>query len=131
MKLRASDRPAWWRERAWSFRHALRGVGICLRTQANARVHAVATVATVAAGLWLAVSRWEWCFLIGAIAIVWTAETFNTALEFLVDLVSPGQHPLAGQIKDVAAAAVLMAAVGALAIGGMILVPKLWLRLVA
>ena len=64
--------------------------------------------------------------LIGAFALVWTAEIFNTAIEALVDLLSPERRPLAGKVKDLAAGAVLAAALGALAIGAVIFGPKLW-----
>ena len=105
---------------ARSISYAFRGIGILLRTQANARIHAVATLLVVAAGFWFRISRGEWCAVIAVIGLVWTAEGLNTALEAVVDLVSPEQHPLAGRAKDVAAGAVLCAAIAALAIGFLI-----------
>ena len=111
---------------ARSFGYAFRGIGILLRTQANARIHAVATLFAVAAGFWFGVSRGEWCAVIAAIGLVWTAEGLNTALEAVVDLVSPEQHPLAGRAKDVAAGAVLCAAIAAFAIGVLIFGPRGW-----
>ena len=79
----------------------------------------------VAAGFWFGISRGEWCAVIAAIGLVWTAEGLNTALEAVVDLVSPDQHPLAGRAKDVAAGAVLCAAISALVIGLLIFGPRL------
>ena len=111
--------------RVASFGFALRGLRILVATQANARIHAVATVLTVGAGFWFALTRMEWCAVIAAIGLVWTAEGLNTALEFLTDLVSPEQHPLAGKAKDVAAGAVLAASIAAAAIGVIIFGPKL------
>ena len=67
----------------------------------------------------------EWCCLIICFTAVWTAEALNTALELLTDLVSPEYHPLAGQCKDVAAGAVLIAAVGAGLVGAIVLAPYL------
>jgi len=106
-----------------SFRHALAGIGILVRTQRNAWIHAAATLAVVAAGLALGVSAPAWCWLVAAIAAVWTAEALNTALEFLADAASPEFHPLVKKSKDVAAAAVLIAAMGAAAIGLLVLGP--------
>ena len=111
---------------ARSFGYAFRGIGILFRTQANARIHATATGLVVAAGFWFRIARGEWCAVIAAIGLVWTAEGLNTAIEAVVDLVSPERHPLAGRAKDVAAGAVLCAALAALAIGVLIFGPRLW-----
>ena len=116
----------WWRGRARSFGHAFRGLAICLRSQANARIHALATVVVVAFGFALKLVAWEWCAVALSIASVWAAECFNTAMEGVVDLVSPERRPLAGRIKDLAAGAVLAAAIGAAAVGAIIFEPKLW-----
>ena len=108
-----------------SFRYALRGVGLMLALQANARIHALATGVVVALGFVLGLERWEWCAVIGAIGLVWAAEAFNTAIEALTDLVSPGEHPLAGRAKDIAAGAVLCAAITAVVIGFIVFGPRL------
>lgn len=94
-------------------------------TQPNARIHAVATVAVVAGGVGLEVGRHDWCWLAAAIAAVWTAEAFNTALEFLADEVSLEQRPGIGRAKDLAAAAVLCTCAGAATVGGLVLLPHL------
>ena len=109
-----------------SFGHAFRGIGILLRTQANARIHAVATVLVVGAGFWFGISRGEWCAVAAVTGLVWAAEGMNTAIETVVDLVSPEPHPLAGRAKDVAAGAVLCAALAALVIGLLIFGPRVW-----
>ncbi len=116
----------WWRGRLRSFGYAFRGLAICFRTQANARLHALATVVALALGFALKLAAWEWCAVVIAIASVWTAECFNTAMEDMVDLVSPERRPLAGRIKDLASGAVLAAAIGAAAVGVIIFGPKLW-----
>ena len=116
----------WLRARRRSFGHAFRGLAICFRTQANARLHALATVLAVALGFALKLVAWEWCAVVISIASVWAAECFNTALESIVDLVSPERQPLAGRAKDLAAGAVLAAAIGAAIVGALIFGPKLW-----
>jgi diacylglycerol kinase (ATP) len=93
-------------------------------SQHNAWIHAAATVAVVAAGLFVGLSWSEWCWIVLAIVSVWTAEALNTAFEFLTDVASPSFHPIAGQAKDVAAGAVLLAAVGAVIIGALVFWPK-------
>lgn len=126
--LPASPRrfPAALSRRAASFGHAFRGIGAALRTELHLRLHAAATVAVVALGLWVGLSRWEWVAVALSIGAVWCTELLNTAVEAVVDLVSPQHHPLAGRAKDVAAGAVLAMALAALAVGLLIFVPHLW-----
>jgi diacylglycerol kinase (ATP) len=101
------------------------GVIALFRTQENARIHLGAVVLTVVAGFVFGISRGEWIAVILAIGLVLTAEAFNTAIESVVDLASPGQHPLAGRAKDVAAGAVLLAAVTAAVVGALVFGPRL------
>jgi len=115
--------------RAASFGHAFRGVGAALRSELHLQFHAVATVAVLGLGWYLGLSPVEWALVALAVASVWAAELFNTAIETLTNLVSPGYHPLAGKAKDVAAGAVLLAAAGAVVVGGCIFGPKLWVLL--
>jgi diacylglycerol kinase len=117
------------RGRVLSFRYAFAGCWYMLRTQPNAWIHALASLAVLAVGLWLGLERLEWALITLAIVIVWTAEFINTALEALIDLASPQQHPLAKAGKDVSAAAVLVAAGGSIVIGLIVLGPPLWLKL--
>jgi diacylglycerol kinase (ATP) len=111
--------------RAMSFRYAFAGWWYVLRTQRNAWIHALATIAVVLLASWLRVSNVEWAVLVLAITIVWTAEIFNTGLEALVDLASPEFHMTAKIAKDVAAGAVLAAACGAAITGLIIMGPPL------
>ena len=106
-----------------SFGHAFRGIGVLLSTQPNARIHAAATILVVAAGALFGISTAEWALIALAVAIVWAAEALNTAIEFLVDLASPDLHPLAAKAKDAAAGAVLVAAIGAALVGGLVFGP--------
>lgn len=118
------------RSRVVSFRCAFAGCGYVLRTQRNAWIHAVFSAAVVGVGLWLELSPQAWALIVFAIMLVWMAEFLNTALEAVVDLASPQQHPLAKTGKDVAAAAVLIAAGGAVLVGLLILGPPLWCKLI-
>ncbi len=115
--------------RLHSFRYALAGLRTLLLTQHNAWLHAAATVLVTGAGLYFGLSLAEWCWLVLAMTLVWMAEALNTALEFLADAVTQEFHPLILQAKDVAAAAVLIAAIGALVIGLLVFGPHVWPRL--
>jgi diacylglycerol kinase len=79
----------------------------------------------VAAGLWLGVTRWEWCALVFAIGLVWTVEALNTALEFLADEVSQEHRELIGKAKDAGAGGVLLASITAAIIGAVVFIPHL------
>jgi diacylglycerol kinase (ATP) len=116
--------------RVRSFEHAFRGVRRLLATQHNAWIHAAATAAVLGLGILLGLGRSEWVALLVAVAMVWVAESFNTAIEHLCDRVSPEFDPLVGHAKDVAAGGVLIAAGGAALIGLLVLGPPLlaWLR---
>lgn len=107
------------------FGYALNGIWHASITQLNFRVHLVAALVAVYAGYALHISKNEWLWIILSIALVLVAELFNTALEFLVDLVSPEYNKKAGLVKDMSAGAVLITAIGALLIGLMIFLPKL------
>jgi diacylglycerol kinase (ATP) len=111
--------------RAHSFEHAFHGWWYVLRTQRNAWIHAAISTAVVLVALWLRLPLRDWAVLFLTIAMVWTAEFMNTALEAVVDLVSPHHHPLARVGKDVGAAAVLLAALASILIGLLILGPPL------
>jgi len=94
-----------------------------IRCQHNAWIHAVATVSVLIAGWFFRISSGDWCWIILAISIVWTAEALNTAFEFLADAASPEFHPLVRKAKDVAAGAVLITAVAAVIIGSIVFWP--------
>lgn len=111
-------------KRARSFSHAWRGLKIIVRTQHNAWLHTLAAVTAVVFGFYFCISITEWFALILSIGLVLVAEAFNTALEFDIDLTSPEYHPFARDTKDVAAGAVLIAALTALIIGLIIFIPK-------
>ena len=110
-------------QRLKSLAYALQGVACLVRTQPNARLHLLAAVLVCAAGVYLGLRRAEWLWVAVAITLVWSAEAFNTALEQLADALHPQQHPGIGRAKDMAAAAVLIAALGAAVIGALVFVP--------
>lgn len=83
------------------------------------------TGVVLAVGVMLRITAIEWCVLTLAMASVWITETLNTAIEFLTDLVSPEFHPIAGQVKDLAAAAVLISAMGAAIVGVIVFLPRI------
>ena len=117
------------RTRARSFRYAFDGWRYVLRTQRNAWIHTTASLCVFLLGLWLDLALRDWAVIILTICIVWTSEFINTALETVVDLASPQQHPLAKIGKDVGAAAVLLTALASILVGLLILGPPLLLRL--
>ena len=113
------------RRRLNSVHFALKGVTDLVKSQPNARIHLFATTLVIIAGFYFNISRIEWIAVIFCIAMVFSLEAVNTALEYLTDLVSPEHHPLAGKAKDVAAAAVLIAVIGAVAVGLLVFIPHL------
>lgn len=106
-----------------SFGYAFEGLWLMVKSQYNAWIHVVASISVIILGFYFSVTKIEWLFLILAIMAVWVAETLNTALEILCDVTAPGFHPIIKKAKDVAAGAVLISAVGALCIGGLIFIP--------
>ena len=111
------------KNRIKSFRYAFEGLWTLVKTQHSAWCHGVATIAVIVVGLYFGLSQSEWCWLVLAMMAVWTAEAFNTAIEFLADVASPEYNPLIKNAKDIAAAAVLTAVIGEIAIGCLTLGP--------
>jgi diacylglycerol kinase len=117
---------AFFLSRIQAFGHAFRGWWFVIRTQRNAWVHAIITTLVILLAFWLRLPARDWAVLFVTIALVWTAEFINTALEAVVDLASPHHHPLAKVGKDVGAAAVLISALTSILVGLLILGPPLW-----
>jgi diacylglycerol kinase len=109
-----------------SFCCAFSGVLHLLKTQAHARWHLLVSLLVIVLGLGLSVSRVEWLVLLLTMALVWTAEALNTALELACNAITREPNPLIGQAKDMAAGAVLLAAGFAVVIGGVVFLPRLW-----
>ena len=123
MRPESEERPFEFTGRVRSFRHAIAGIARMMRCQHNAWIHAGATLLVLIAGFFFGVTAADWCWIVLAISIVWTAEALNTAFEFLADAASPEFHPLVRDAKDVAAGAVLITAIAAAVIGGVIFWP--------
>ena len=105
------------RRTLYSFRHAGRGLGWAIRSQANLRVHLVAAALALIAALLLRFTLMEFVAVFLCFAVVIAAELFNTTLEVLIDYAWPERHPMIGRAKDVAAAAVLVAAIFTACVG--------------
>ncbi len=108
-----------------AFRNAFSGLRFVITTQRNARIHLLITLVVLIAAFLFRISSVEWLIIVLAIGFVWAAEAFNTAIEKLTDLVSPGYHTLAKYAKDCAAAGVLLSAMTALIIGIFIFLPRI------
>ena len=100
-----------------SFGHASTGIYDLLRSEPNTRIHLLATVCVLIAGILLRISKSEWCIILIVTAMVWVTEAFNTAIEKLTDHLFPEYHETARFAKDVAAGAVLVCAIAALVCG--------------
>lgn len=108
------------------FIYAWRGLRYALTTQRNMKVHLLCTLLAVGISAALQISRLEWMLLCLTLALVMTLEMVNTALEATLDLISREHHPEIGIAKDVAAGAVLIAALFSLCIGALLWGPRLW-----
>lgn len=113
-------------QRLASFRWAIKGMKDLWAHHPNAQVHLLATILVIPTAFYLGISTVEWCLIILCIAMVMSFEALNSALEYLADKVSPEHDELIGKSKDIAAAAVLWAAIGAAIVGVLILGPKLY-----
>lgn len=111
-------------KRIKSFRDAFRGIYCAIKSERNMQIHIVVALAVVVGGIVFQISSTEWIMCVVCFGMVISAELFNTAIESIVDLVSPEQHPLAGRAKDVAAGAVLFAAICSAIIGFIVFLPK-------
>lgn len=108
-----------------SFVYAWQGIRCCVGKEQNLSFHLITSAVVIIAGFALGITRMEWMVIALCIGVVIAAELFNTAIERLVDLVSPERHPIAGQVKDIAAGAVLVCAAAAAIVGLIIFVPYL------
>jgi len=102
------------------------GLAHAFGTEQNMRIHCLIALGVIGAGFVFAVAAWEWIVLSLCIGMVISAECMNTALERLADRVSQETHPFIKQAKDCSSAAVLVLAITAAVVGGVVFVPKLW-----
>ncbi len=113
-------------KRILSFKYALNGIFLLFKNEHNAWIHALATALAVGAGFYFKISKYEWIAVVFAIGLVLAAETFNSAIETLVDKISPDYDDRAGKIKDLAAGAVLFMAIAAAIVGIIVFGPHLF-----
>lgn len=111
------------KKRINSFGYAFKGVVSLLKKEHNAWIHCLAIVVVTLAGLFFSITSVEWCIVTLCFGMVLAAEAFNTSIERLVDMISPDFHPIAGDVKDIAAGAVLICAVASAIIGIIIFLP--------
>lgn len=116
-------KPHFIRHRLNSFGYALQGIATAFTSEVNLRWHLLSAAVVVIIGVYTGLSLTKWAMLCFAIGLVLMAELFNTAIEVIVNLVSPEHHPLAGKAKDIAAGAVLVASVTAACIGVLVFFP--------
>lgn len=117
-------------DRIRSLKYAIHGIYIMLRFEHNAWIHAAATFLVFLTGLYFNLTMYEWCWIVLAIIVVWTAEAINTAFEFLADVASPNFHPIVEKSKDVAAGAVLISSLGSVVIGFLIFGPYFYYKFI-
>ncbi|MCB0503508.1 MAG: diacylglycerol kinase family protein [Bacteroidetes bacterium] len=111
--------------RLQSLRHALRGLIILFSEEINARIHLLLGLIAVFLGVLCHINSTEWLLISFSIGWVIFAETVNTAIENLADIVCPDYNYKIGRVKDLAAAAVLIAAITAALVGGFVFIPHL------
>ena len=108
-----------------SFKYACMGIKSAIKSERNMKIHVLATLIVTALGFILGLDPLEWVACIFSIVIVISSEMLNTALETIVDLVSPNINPLAKKAKDIAAGSVLVMEIGAFLVGLIIFIPKI------
>jgi diacylglycerol kinase len=107
------------------FVFACNGLAKAIRTERNLKVHMGISILVCMLGFAVQLSTIEWCLIIACMGLVMGAELMNSAIEKLVDMVSPGFDARAGLVKDIAAGAVLVCAITSAIIGLFIFIPKL------
>jgi len=111
-------------KRIESFKYAFRGIAMVLKSEKNMLIHVIISILVLICGILFQISTTEWMICLLCFGLVFSTEMMNTAIETLVDLVSPNHHKLAGKAKDIAAGAVLVAAIFAAITGLIIFIPK-------
>jgi diacylglycerol kinase len=111
------------KSRIKSFKPAFHGLRLLLKNEHNSRIHFAAAICAIIIGILLKISAFEWCLLTIVTGIVFLAELLNSSLEKLSDIVDPALNERIRAVKDYAAAAVLISAIMALIVGGLIFIP--------
>ena len=113
------------RKRLVSFKYAFKGIYYLIKSQHNAWIHLCAAIIVIAFGVFFSLSTTEWLFVSLSIGMVFSAEAFNTAIEMIMDKISPAYNNTTGKIKDIAAGAVLISAIASAIVGIIIFLPKI------
>lgn len=113
------------RKRAKAFVYAWQGLKALIIYEHNARIHMVAAVVAVVAGILLRISALEWCAVVVCISMVVAAEALNSAIEALADKATLEFDPLIGRAKDLGACAVTVLALGSVAVGCLVFIPHI------
>lgn len=108
-----------------SFTYAFQGWKVLIQNEHNARIHLVAACFAIGGGFFFHISKAEWIIIAFAIGLVFAAEAFNSAIEYLCNFVSPQYHDLIKKVKDLSALAVLFIALAAFIAGLLIFIPKI------
>ena len=112
------------KSRLESFRFALNGLLLLLKNEHNSRIHLLASIIAILMGIIMKIDHYEWSLLIIVIGAVFLTELLNSSIESLADLIDPEWNELIMRAKDYSAAAVLMSAIVAIVVGGLIFIPK-------
>lgn len=116
----------YWRKRVAAFSYSFNGIYRLFRYEAHAQIHLCVAICVVIAGFLCSISLMEWCLIALCIGMVFATEGFNTAIEKLADEVTVERRPLIGAAKDIAAGAVLLAALSTIVVGLIIFIPKIF-----
>ncbi|HOE05793.1 MAG TPA: diacylglycerol kinase family protein [Bacteroidales bacterium] len=108
-----------------SFKFAGNGLRILIIEEHNARIHVIAAIGVIAAGIIFKISMSEWIAVVFSIAVVFVTEIINSSIENLADFVSPAKHEKIKKIKDLSAAGVLLGAIAATIVGLIVFIPRI------
>jgi diacylglycerol kinase len=125
--IRDNKRKSWLAGRINGFRYAIQGLGTIAGSQQNFKIHLIVAALVLSAGLYSGLSGIEWCIIFLTIGMVLSLEAINTALEYFTDLLSPEYSEKAGKVKDIAAGAVLIAAITSVCVGLIIFGPRIFI----
>ena len=107
------------------FKYALNGLLDILKNEKNMKIHFLAFVIVIICGIYFKIKGFEWVLILFSVSLVFITEIINTALERIVNIISPDFNKSAGQIKDLSAASVLIAAITSVIIGAIVFIPYL------
>jgi diacylglycerol kinase len=107
-----------------SFKFALSGICLLLKNEHNSRIHLLAAIIAIIMGIIMKIDHYEWSLLIIVIGVVFLTELLNSSIESLADRIDPEWNELIMRAKDYSAAAVLISAIVAIVVGGLIFIPK-------